>query len=166
MGPAGAHTRVHTLFLTFKHVPTYKDTLKPSIPLQEGTCSIWEHRFACMGLSNTYLSLRHDIEVVAVKGERHISQDRAAVLDDRYRLILDTTVRRPVDTNLRNTEHKQVNDCYLYQYDSRNGETGRVIDRNDRHGSNNICKTIYHYHTIWRFRKVEILHEVCLDNKV
>lgn len=78
-----------------------------------------------MCLSNTYLSLRHDIEVAAVMGEGHISQDRAAVLDDRYCLILDTTVRRPVNTNLRNTEHKQVSDCYLYQHDSRNGKTDK-----------------------------------------
>lgn len=66
-----------------------------------------------MCLSNTYLSLGHDVEVAAVNGEGHISQDRASVLDDRYCLILDATVRRPVDTNLRNTEHKQVIDCYL-----------------------------------------------------
>lgn len=77
-----------------------------------------------MRLSNTYLSLRHDVEVVAVEREGHISQDRAAVLDDRYRLVLDTAVRRSVDANLReNTEHKRVHDCYLYQYDSRGGKT-------------------------------------------
>lgn len=78
-----------------------------------------------MCFSNTYLSLRHDVEVVAIKGEGHISQDRAAILDDRYCLILDTTVRRSVNTNLRKTEHKQVNDCYLYQRDSRNGKTDK-----------------------------------------
>ena len=71
---------------------------------------------------NTYLSLRHDVEVVAVGGEGHVSQDGAAVLDDRYRLVLDAAVRRPVNANLRNTEDKQVNDGYLYQCDSRNGE--------------------------------------------
>lgn len=54
-----------------------------------------------MSLSSTHLSLRHDVEVVAVEGESHISQDGAAVLDDRYSLVLDTTVRRPVNADLR-----------------------------------------------------------------
>lgn len=73
--------------------------------------------------SNTYLSLRHDVEVVPVEGEGHISEDGAAVLDNRYCLVLDTTVRRPVDANLRKTEHKEVNDCYLYPCDSGDRET-------------------------------------------
>ncbi len=127
-GPSCAlleHTHIHTLFLTFKNTRTHKDTLKPSILLHEGTCIISGDRSACMYFSNTYLSLRHDVEVVAIKGEGHISQDRAAILDDRYCLILDTTVRRSVNTNLRKTEHKQVNDCYLYQRDSRNGKTDK-----------------------------------------
>lgn len=50
---------------------------------------------------NTYLSLGHDVEVVAVEGEGHVSQDRAPVLDDGYCLILDATVRRPVHTDLK-----------------------------------------------------------------
>lgn len=76
----------------------------------------------CTCLSSTYLSLRHDVEVVAVVGEGHISQDGAAVLDDRYGLVLDAAVRRPVDTNLRNTEHKQVSVIYFYRRDSRDGK--------------------------------------------
>lgn len=87
------HTHFFTAFsLTFKHMHADRDTLKP-FPV-------------CPGEDNTYLSLRHDVEVVAVGGEGHVSQDGAAVLDDRYRLILDAAVRRPVDANLRNTEHR------------------------------------------------------------
>lgn len=58
------------------------------------------HIFSSMQLPNTYLSLRHDVEVVAVKREGHIPEDRAPVLDNRDRFILNTTVRRPINTNL------------------------------------------------------------------
>lgn len=65
---------------------------------------------------NPYLSLRHDIEEAAVQGEGHVSEDRAAVLDDRYRLVLGAAVTRSVHTDLRrkkqNTE--QVSRSYLY----------------------------------------------------
>lgn len=62
-----------------------------------------------MRLPDTYLSLRHDVEVVAVQGEGHVSQDGAPILDDGYRLILDAAVRRPVDTNLKkNTNRSQI----------------------------------------------------------
>ena len=64
-------------------------------------------------LFNTHLSLGHDVEVAAVEGEGHVSQDGASVLDDRYGLVLDAAVRRPVDTDLRNTQHRRVSYCYL-----------------------------------------------------
>lgn len=60
-----------------------------------------EQTFACGLLLDTYLSLRHDVEEVAVEGEGHVSQDRAPVLDDGYRLILDAAVWRPVDADLK-----------------------------------------------------------------
>lgn len=56
----------------------------------------------------TYLSLGHDVKVVAVEGEGHISEDRASVFYYRDRLILDAAVRRPIDANLRKEKHKQV----------------------------------------------------------
>lgn len=76
-----------------------------------------------MRLSDTYLSLRHDVDVVAVEREGHVSEDGAAVLDNRDGFILNAAVRGPINTNLTKTEHKQVRYYYLYQRDSRNSKT-------------------------------------------
>ena len=53
----------------------------------------------------TYLSLRHDIEVVAVQGEGHVSQDGAAIFDDGYGLVLDSTVGGAVHPDLSTHRH-------------------------------------------------------------
>lgn len=126
MGHLGStHTLAHTLFLTFKHMHTHahKGALKPSSILpQEGTSSVF---------SDTYLSLGHDVEVVAVEGEGHVSQDGAAVLDDRHRLVLDAAVRRPVDADLRETEHKQVNDVFAIYISVTGGDGEKKQRRSD-----------------------------------
>lgn len=108
----------------------------------------------------THLSLRHDVEVVTIQGESHISQDRAAVLDDRYRLVLDAAMRRPVNTNLRNTDTQTGQWLLFIPVWQQEGENKwRVIDRYDRRGSNNICKTIYHCQVAaGRYRQEETLH--------
>ena len=55
----------------------------------------------------TDLSLRHHVEVVAVQGEGHVSEDGAAVLDDRHGLILHPTMRGAVHADLREHTHTQ-----------------------------------------------------------
>lgn len=75
--------------------------LRPSIPPSERLCNEVVGGADLDAPLNTYLSLRHDIKVAAVQGEGHVSEDRAAVLYDRYRLVLGAAVRRSVHTDLQ-----------------------------------------------------------------
>lgn len=50
------------------------------------------------------LSLRHDVDVAVVQGEGHVSEDGASVFDNRQSFILDATVRRTINPDLRQKE--------------------------------------------------------------
>ncbi len=50
------------------------------------------------------LSLWHDIDVAVVQGKGHVSENRASVFDDRQSFILNATLRRTVNTNLKEKE--------------------------------------------------------------
>lgn len=50
------------------------------------------------------LSLRHDVDVAVVQGERHVSEDGASVFHYRQSFILDPTMRRTINPDLQQKE--------------------------------------------------------------
>lgn len=50
------------------------------------------------------LSLRHDVDIAVVQGKGHVSENRASIFDHRQSFILDATLRRAVNPNLRQKE--------------------------------------------------------------
>lgn len=57
-----------------------------------------------MSVLHTDLSFRHDIDIVMVQRECHVSENRAPVLNDGHRLVLHAAMRRPVHTDLKQEE--------------------------------------------------------------
>lgn len=51
--------------------------------------------------ADTHLSLCHDVQVLVVDGEGHVSQHRAPVLEHRHHLVLDPALRRPICPDLQ-----------------------------------------------------------------
>lgn len=76
-------------------------------------CSI---QIVCVhvSVSHTDLSLRHDIDIVIVQREGHVSENGAPVLIDRHCLVLHTAIRRSIHTDLK--QDKEVTHTYISKY--------------------------------------------------
>ena len=76
-----------------------------SAPCAPTTHSLWKEATATEVWKQTpYLSLRHDVQILLIDGERHVSKDWAPVLENCHHFVLNSTMGRTICSDLEEAQ--------------------------------------------------------------